>query len=404
MSSSSPKNLEIERLRAVAILLVLNAHAPYLRTVLPPLLTGSWTGVDLFFVISGFVVSQSFLRSLPPYLAGSPWRQWFRQTKTPLISFYLRRVFRIFPAAILWMGCYIGLAAYFQEHNSGTTRQLLIESAFVLSGAYNYINACWHTFEVYYLGHYWSLTVEEHFYLIAPWLLLLFPTRRGRILTVLASLALIIFVVRPFVPLFGPKPLEWSFLIFTSHRRFDALFLGVLLGILRLGTTKSGRASFAGRLAMTVPVVGLIYAIASYPLWAPDPFRVNLGLTLVASFGAVLVWLASFERGYILDVPGLRQVLDYIGARSYSMYLAHIAALIVMLHYTDKFRPQLPEWWLNGHLGNSLQFVLFTVITIIVSDISYRLIERPMVSFGKNYIAQRTRSANEKDFGAKMQS
>ena len=49
------------------------------------------------------------------------------------------------------------------------------ESLYVLSGLYNYINAYFHYFELYYPGHYWSLTVEEHFYLILPWLLVFFP-------------------------------------------------------------------------------------------------------------------------------------------------------------------------------------------------------------------------------------
>lgn len=388
-SRTSPKNMEIERLRAVAILLVLNAHSPYLRAALPSWLLDSWMGVDLFFVISGYVVSQSLLRSLPTFQPGSHWLAWFSHVKRALFEFYARRFFRIIPAAVTWIAVYVGLAALFDEQLSGHPRQLLIESLYVLSGLYNYINAYFHEFQVYYLGHYWSLTVEEHFYLILPWLLVFFPSKTGRILTVLAGILIVICVLRPFIPLVGEHVSQWSFLIFTSHRRFDSLFLGVLLGLLRMNSSYStGPASLPFRLIGLVVTIAAVLALASFRSFTPDPFRVNLGFTCAAMLGVLLVWLASFERGLVLEIPFVSRLLEYIGSRSYSMYLAHIAILVIMLHNANSYASMAPAWLFNSPVGGVMLFILFVTLTTIAAELSYRFVEKPIMEYGRRWIAK----------------
>lgn len=389
ISRVSPKNMEIERLRAVAILLVLNAHSPYLRAVLPKWLLESWMGVDLFFVISGYVVSQSLLRTLPAFQLGVHWQTWFSSVKRPLFEFYARRFFRIIPAAGAWMAVYIGIAALFDEQISGHPRQLLIESLYVLSGLYNYINAYFHYFEVYYLGHYWSLTVEEHFYLILPWLLVFFPSKRGRIITVVASILIVICLLRPFIPLVGDHVSQWSFRFFTSHRRFDALLLGVLLGLLRLHAPhKTSPASLALRLIGMLITFAATLAIAAFPFFAPDPFCGNLGLTFTAMLGVLLVWLASLERGLVFEIPIVSSILEYIGSRSYSMYLAHIAILVIMLHNANHHGPIFPTWLLNSSMGGVALFMIFVSLTTLAAEVSYRWIEKPIIEYGKIKIAR----------------
>jgi peptidoglycan/LPS O-acetylase OafA/YrhL len=91
---------EIERLRAFAALLVLCVHWPPLQKFLPAMLADPWSGVDLFFVISGFVVTLSLVRLLPPLEGEHSFVDGFSRARPGLKTFYVRRFFRIMPAAL----------------------------------------------------------------------------------------------------------------------------------------------------------------------------------------------------------------------------------------------------------------------------------------------------------------
>src|ERR1700722_17940759 len=92
---------EIERLRAVAALLVVCVHWWPLHNLFPQVLQDSWSGVDLFFVISGFVVTLSLVRLLPPVEEQSSFLGAFDVARPAIKTFYIRRFFRIMPVALV---------------------------------------------------------------------------------------------------------------------------------------------------------------------------------------------------------------------------------------------------------------------------------------------------------------
>lgn len=386
------KNLEIERLRAIAVVMVIVAHCNFIKELLPQFFRDPITGVDLFFVISGYVVTASLLRSLPDFTQLNSASERFAAASEALKKFFLRRIFRILPAAYFWLGIYFLLAIIFGGSSAylvGTPQHIFKEIVYFSSGFYNYLGYKG-DMAVHHIGHYWSLTVEEHFYLILPFFLVCVSTKIGRILGCLIMIFIVAAVLRPFIE---PNLMEpHSFNFFTSHRRFDTLGFGVLLALLRYsrnGISESGPKPFLARffLANILPLFFLTL------LWCgvsvlPVPFNVNLGLTVYAMFGTGLVFLATFERNYIFGYKYLREALEYIGERSYTIYLSHIAMLcldILLVNWLEASYSETHLWLTKSNLGIVAHFVLVLSATIVVSDIGYRVVEKPLIKYAKRH-------------------
>jgi peptidoglycan/LPS O-acetylase OafA/YrhL len=160
---------EIERLRAVAALLVVSVHWWPLHNMFPTILRDSWSGVDLFFVISGYVVSLSLMRLLGTMEGQPTFLQAFDAAGTSIKTFYVRRFFRIVPVALV-VALSIRVLAGVHPETFGTTGDWLKEFVAFFGGIYNYAFGG----QSMHMNVYWSLAVEEHFYLLLPLLFLLF--------------------------------------------------------------------------------------------------------------------------------------------------------------------------------------------------------------------------------------
>jgi peptidoglycan/LPS O-acetylase OafA/YrhL len=116
------------------------------------------------------------------------------------------------------------------------------------------------------------------------------------------------------------------------------------------------------------------------------PFYFSVSSAAFCSYAGVsvaLVALASLERGWIVPIPGLSSVLEYIGSRSYSLYLGHM--LIVYLYNDLYFRwyEQVPDVLRLTRTGYALQFVAFLALAIGLAELSYRLVETPFRNAGR---------------------
>lgn len=160
-------NKEIEYLRAVAILLVVGNH--YLDILGwgtgPVLIFGAWTGVDLFFCISGFVISKSFLTALEKH--GRDGRRWL-----VVQAFWVRRFFRIIPSAWFWVAVLVFCSLFFNEYGqfpkfSAALRSAVAIVSYVANFAL-YTGALVNPFRIY-----WSLALEEQFYFVFPFFILM---------------------------------------------------------------------------------------------------------------------------------------------------------------------------------------------------------------------------------------
>src|SRR5215207_842823 len=213
---------DVDGLRAIAVMLVLNFHG------FPQAMPGGFIGVDVFFVISGFLITGIIAREL-------------EQQRFSLVTFYIRRIRRIFPALVVVLGAVLVLGwlwmlpAAFAQLGSDTfaSAAFLANIALLLQSGYFDLESAKKP-----LLHLWSLGIEEQFYLFWPPILMLAARMRLSIVTVAAALGIASFVLN--VALIGSNPVATFYLPFT--RAFE-LLLGAVLACRWDSVSQSGAAS-----------------------------------------------------------------------------------------------------------------------------------------------------------------
>lgn len=206
------RNTGLDLLRLVAVLLVLVRHLNFIEpddTVLLTLHRGGWIGVDLFFVLSGFLVSGLLFREIKDH------------GRVDIVRFLIRRGFKIYPP--FWVFLFTTIFGYAVLNKDINSRSLFGELAFLQ----NYTSSLW--------NHTWSLAVEEHFYfLLAAFVFGITRIGKNRIGAVVplfffvASTALLLrFHAWEIHPQFNSKHH-----LFPTHLRIDSLLLGTLLSYL----------------------------------------------------------------------------------------------------------------------------------------------------------------------------
>lgn len=361
---SSKRIMDIEVLRAIAVLGVLFHHLQgSLFTDPVPLLekihgwAQPWWGVDLFFAISGFVIA----RSLIPTLQGcTTRREYWQQTR----NFWLRRAFRLLPSAWLWLALML-LACVFLNR-SGAFGTLSANLQATLAGVLQYANFRFaDSFFHYEYGSsfvYWSLALEEQFYLLFPLLILLF--RRRLVWALLALVAVqiltvrtpLLMVVRTYALALGVLLAMWS--AQPGYQRWEPTFL---------------RRPWAGISALIA--IGSLLSFMATDRFTFAPYRIGS----IAVLGALLVWIASYNRDYLMPAGAVQRVLAWVGSRSYGMYLIHIPAYQLVRELI--FR--LQNAGLPSPAGHPIVTLLLAFgLIVLLSELNYRVIEMPMRNRG----------------------
>lgn len=366
---------DIERLRAIAALAVLIGHVPWLQVGISQMLgmhVDPWTGVDLFFVISGFVVSSAFERDLNRLPIGA-------LTVRALGAFYRKRAARILPTAYIGLAMWWVGAAWWNISGAwGVVPHGRDAIAMVTSGVLlvsNYAEA-W-AGVVMPLYWFWSICVEEHFYLLYPTFRLMVPRSEWRAAFVMLIIATVLCA-----------RLVWGAVDVggLSHLRFDQLSLGVLIGLARQRWPEIAsvvasrvRASGLARGLAILTMLLLLIALGTLPTtWLiPSSRWATAAYPLAGILSALIVALASLDAG-LLSVGQSRigDGLVRLGARSYGIYMFHVPALWIVVEARGRLfaNPQavslrVPE--LLAYVG---------VLALLV-DVNYRFVERPLIAW-----------------------
>ena len=328
MAKDRTRNLSLDGLRGIAVLLVLLFHHAWFKS--------GWIGVDLFFALSGFLITTILRRTREDAFY---WRE-----------FWVKRVTRILPPLVLLL-----VAAYFLLQQ--TLKQ--IAGYFLLADVFAFAKP------VDGLVPLWSLAVEEHFYMLWPFAVR-FLSRRS-----LIRLLLAVVVAEPlFRAAAGALPNPWQIMYFLTPFRLDGLCLGSLLAILlesAPGRDRVGRWSGWG---CCVCACGLL---ALRPLASRGFDSILVFNSLVYS---VVGLGAAFLIGYVVTYP--RSIatrllawrgLAFTGSISYGLYLYQVLVRSLFLR--------------SYHLSFQRVFWLDTPVVFVVAWLSFRFYETPLILWGK---------------------
>ena len=361
INRSSDRIGDIEVLRAFAILLVLYEHAD-LNLVFwhSSLLHGAmqylrgWVGVDLFFAISGFVIARSLLPQLRSCLSND---EFILRTA----QFWIRRAWRLLPSAWLWLLIPLILCITFNRSGIFMTFRADIDGlvAAMLNLANFHLGMTYGKSPIGISFIYWSLFLEEQFYLVLPIAIFLL---RDRIWMVLGPIIALQFLIPPTT--------------LTVCLRGGSISLGVLVAVWQ------GHSSYrlfeprplANHRLIRTAIVGLSLAFIAM-LGSYTASIVQFPFGMVAVLSAVLVWLASYDENYVWHDSLLKRAFLWIGARSYALYLIH-QPVYLSLH----------EIWFRTHPITvhprglqALAYILIAYVLLLgLADLNYRLLEVPL--------------------------
>lgn len=353
---------DIEVLRAVAVGMVFISHLfflfPYVSKWYEPFATQVklWGGVDLFFAISGFVIARGLLKTLDgrsfPGFVG---------------PFWARRAFRIWPLAwvsacaillatkLTWLVGASNFSAVFPEWLSVITQTFNLRV--VLCNEQCPVGSAFFT-------PFWSLALEEQFYVILPFVLYFLPRKLW------VPLAGVLIAVQFATPR-PTTPLNWGWYV-----RTDAILFGVLiaLGAHNRAFSKLEPTFLSNPFLRWPLVIALIFVIGRLPV---SGIPIHTGLMALAS--AALVFVASFDKGYIMAPSWLRGGLKYVGSRSFAIYLLHLPVLGLVRSFWGMF--------IDPKEAQDDRYTLLYLIPALVGlwivvELAYQIIENPARRFG----------------------
>ena len=339
---------EIQALRAVAIGCVVLYH------FWPAVLPAGFVGVDVFFVVSGFLITGLLLRDAERY------------GRVRLREFYVRRARRILPAALVVLSaCAVATLLFVPRVEWRPFLQQILSSSLYVQN--------WHLardsqipsradLESTPVQHFWSLSVEEQFYLVWPLLIILalwLAMRLGRRRQVLIAAVLAVATVASFVHGVVLTAQDHNLAYFSTLSRAWEFGVGGLLAIVPAVVGERLRRTRA--LAAWIGLAAI--AIAARTFTDPELFPGTIGLVPVLGTAAV-IW-AGMPRAALSSAPiaGLRPV-QWFGGISYSLYLWHWPIIM--------FTP-----YIVGQPSQAPVMVLLLVLSIVVADASKRWIEDP---------------------------
>ena len=359
----------LDALRGLAIIAVVLYHATpdqatggILSEFVVSLRSCLWTGVDMFFVLSGFLITRILLetRNRPRYFS----------------VFYARRFLRIFPLYYLFIvtvifggAIFAGLFSRFSFLAESESYQRLWQGqVWLWLYLHNFVQAAGPS-RLPGMGHLWSLAVEEQFYLVWPLVIWLAPRQRIGIL--IATLFAIGFLVRLTFSLNGLPP--WAIMHLTPFR-LDSLLVGSAIAVIGRDANWNAIAKTCRRylFAVAASVILLVWLWRGTFDWG-DPVVQRYGFISFSLFaGCIVHWFIERDKNYAPFGPlqskdGASKVLHAWGKYSYAIYVFHMP----VIHAMKKCCSQLP-FGLNG----TLEVFLSALVSFSLAYLSWHLYEK----------------------------
>jgi peptidoglycan/LPS O-acetylase OafA/YrhL len=358
----------LDGIRGLAVVMVIMFHGSVglarhnlLERALYSVFGLGWTGVDLFFVLSGFLITGILMNS--------------REAENYFSSFYMRRILRIFPVYYLSLAVVFVLLPLIAPNDMPPIASGL-ERAGYLFYAQNWI----HRTAFALTGHYWSLAVEEQFYLIWPLIIASFAPKR--ILQIIIGACAFSILLR--FALIAQKA-DLQTIIWNTFARMDSLLIGAACSIALQSRPVVERLRRYTWWLWCMPVITLGgLRLISGPFDQTVPLVQGIGFTIIALSYAGFIVAAVLTMGSRSMIQQFltSRFMRGLGKYSYAAYIWHVAV--------GRF-----TWWceltlLHRGLPPLVNIPLVLLITLAVSMCTYALVERPILTF-KRYFEPRWR-------------
>lgn len=351
----------LDLLRAIAIVWVMTFHSYIVWNItddIRPYWQFGWMGVDLFFVLSGYLIGSQVLK---PLARGEPLR---------FGDFYLRRAFRIFPAFFVVLALYALWPDFREQPGMQPVWQFLTYT----------VNLLIDTTKNLAFSHVWSLCVEEHFYMLFPLLAWVLTRRASLGKTVTTCLIVLLggIALRSFIWLHWMQPVQGAddgrystiFLeniYYPSYSRLDGLLAGVALAAIQVGRPRWwARAQTKANLLMLAGLV--VVATAMWIFTDRAGFvATSIGYPLLSLGLALLVCAASGPQSWLgrWRVPGA----GWLALASYSLYLSHKG----VFHLVQKALVAYPQ------VHGLAAFACYALATLLAGALLHYAVERPFL-------------------------
>jgi len=352
----------LDGLRAIAVMAVVFYHADFTWA------RGGFLGVEVFFVISGYLITSLLLV------------EWLRTDNVDLKAFWVRRARRLLPAVFLLLGVVALWSVFFLKDTLYRLGgDILAASTYVTNWFFIVRNDSY--FEAFgrppLLRHLWSLSVEEQFYVLWPVLFSIgfalvggrskhATIRRFRWLVIVGAIGSIAWMAYLFVPFEDPSRVYYG-----TDTRAAGILIGIALATAwmpwRLPKRVSARYKIGLNIAGWGSLVGLLAILWKMSEFSPVLYRGGLAVTSILT-AVVIAVIAHPAGGFgkVLSNP----VMDWIGTRSYGIYLWHWPIFMIM-------RPGVDVPW-----NSMLTFAVRLGLTFGIAELSYRYVETPIRKVG----------------------
>jgi peptidoglycan/LPS O-acetylase OafA/YrhL len=327
---------EIDGLRAIAVIPVILFHAGY------SLFSGGFVGVDVFFVISGYLITTIVINDI-------------KKKQFSILGFYERRARRILPAlyCIVILSLILAYLILMPHHLISFSKSAvsipLFSSNFFFWSERGYFGAA---SELKPLIHTWSLAVEEQFYIIYPLVLAPLYSRNKKILYLLMAIILVISLMASFYV----TRIHFETAFYLPFTRAWELLIGCFVAFY----INRSRAVMGGRIFYElISIIGFILILYSFIKFDQTTMFPYLN-AFIPTFGTALIILGTQQKNIVRSVLSYKPI-TFIGLISYSLYLVHQPIFVYARH--------------TGVFVN--QKILLIILSFILAIFSYKFIETP---------------------------
>jgi peptidoglycan/LPS O-acetylase OafA/YrhL len=377
----------LDGIRGLAILLVMVYHFTVpgpasIDRVWGAVAAFGWAGVDLFFVLSGFLITGILYEA-------KGGRHYFR-------NFYARRTLRIFPLYYAVMTVLLVLLPRLPHPRAALSGQAAADQLWYWTYLSNFAIGLRHEWHLGSIDLSWSLAIEEQFYLL--WPAVVFLLGRRALLRVCIGVIVAAVVTRTALTLFGGHPIAVNVL---TPCRMDSLAMGALVALAARGPGGVAALLPRARLGAAVSALLLVPLFAAQgPKWGVvrGPGQA-VGYTLLAVFFAsVLVLAVSRPNRGALNRAFSHPFLTTFGRYSYALYLFHLP-LGALLRATGLRLDRFPTV-LGSHLPGQVIFYAAGIgVSLAAAWVSWRVFENPILSLKRHFPVERPKAVPETSLG-----